>query len=74
MAMKPVTLNIPDSKYSFFLQLVKSLNFVQVVDKESESSYSPALVEKIQKSRQEYHEGNFVSIEKENLKGFLGIE
>jgi len=28
MDMKQVTLNIPDSKYSFFMQLVKSLNFV----------------------------------------------
>jgi hypothetical protein len=28
--MKQVTLNIPDDKYKFFLELIKSLNFVKV--------------------------------------------
>lgn len=28
--MKQVTLNIPENKYQFFLELVKSLNFVKV--------------------------------------------
>ena len=29
--MKQITLNIPDNKYSFFLELVKSLGFVKTV-------------------------------------------
>lgn len=28
--MKQVTLNIPDNKYPFFIELIKSLNFVKV--------------------------------------------
>lgn len=30
--MKQVTLNIPDNKYQFFMELVKSLKFVKVDD------------------------------------------
>ena len=30
--MKQITLNIPDSKYTFFMELVKSLSFVKVSD------------------------------------------
>lgn len=70
--MKQVTLNIPENKFAFFMQLVNSLNFVQVADPKSE--YNPEFVDKIQQSRQEYKDGNFISVEKENLKDFLGIE
>jgi hypothetical protein len=31
-------------------------------------------VAKIKKSRQEYKDGNFITVEKENLKSFLGLE
>ena len=30
--MKQVTLNIPDEHFPFFMQLVRSLNFVQLAD------------------------------------------
>lgn len=36
--MKQVTLNIPEDKFSFFMQLVKSLNFVQVAEREPAES------------------------------------
>lgn len=32
--MKKVTLNIEDNKYSFFLELIKSLDFVTIEEKE----------------------------------------
>ncbi|MEA5260362.1 hypothetical protein VB264_21360 [Arcicella aquatica] len=70
--MKQVTLNIPENKFAFFMQLINSLNFVQVTDPKSE--YNPEFVDKIKQSRQEYKDGNFISVEKENLKDFLGIE
>lgn len=35
--MKKITLDIPDNKYPFFLELVKNLGFVKV-NEESESS------------------------------------
>lgn len=34
--MKQLTINIPDNKYQFFLELVKSLKFVQI-DPEGDS-------------------------------------
>lgn len=36
--------------------------------------YNPEFVAKINKSKQDYTEGNFVTIEKEQFKSFLGIE
>ena len=36
--------------------------------------YNPEFVAKIEKSRQDYKEGNFITVEKENFKEFLGIE
>lgn len=56
------------------MQLVRSLNFIQVVDNELKDKYDSEFADRIQKSREEYSEGNFISIEKEDLKGFLGIE
>lgn len=32
--MKQVTINIKDNKYSFFLELLKSLDFISIVDPE----------------------------------------
>jgi len=39
-----------------------------------ESPYNPDFVAKIEKSQQEFEEGNFTGIEKKDLKSFLGIE
>ena len=36
--------------------------------------YNSEFVAKIQKSRQDYQDGNFITVEKENFKEFLGIE
>lgn len=36
--MKQITLNIPDNKYSFFLELVKNLGLEKVKDKASDST------------------------------------
>jgi hypothetical protein len=66
--MKQVTLNIPDNKFAFFMQLVRSLNFVQVA--ESPNEYNPEFVAKIKKSRQEHTEGDFVTVEKEDFITF----
>ncbi|MEP7167756.1 MAG: hypothetical protein ABI855_00135 [Bacteroidota bacterium] len=33
--MKQITLHIPEKKYSFFMELVKSLGFVKKVEEES---------------------------------------
>ncbi|HEY8929246.1 MAG TPA: hypothetical protein VIM55_08655 [Mucilaginibacter sp.] len=30
--MKQVTINVPESKYSFFIKLMRSLNFVKIVE------------------------------------------
>lgn len=35
MIMKQVTLNIPDNKYSFFMEVVTNFDFVQVDDGDS---------------------------------------
>jgi len=41
--MKQVTLNIPESKFSFFMKLVRALNFVEVADSlQIENDLSPA--------------------------------
>lgn len=73
--MKQVTLNIPDNKYQFFLELVKSLNFVKVKDDgdSKESPYNPEFVDKIIKSEKEFKEGNYARVEKKDLKNFLGL-
>lgn len=39
-----------------------------------ESPYDPEFVSKVKKSRQEYKDGNFVTVEKREIKSFLGIE
>ena len=40
----------------------------------TEKSYNPEFVKKIQKSKKEFEEGKSVSVEKENLKQFLGLK
>lgn len=54
------------------MQLVRSLNFVQVAENHDE--YNPEFVEKIKRSQQEYKDGDFITVEKEDFKTFLGIE
>lgn len=39
-----------------------------------EQPYDPDFVAKIEESRQQYKKGEFVSVEKKDIKGFLGLE
>lgn len=75
--MKQVTLNIAEDQFSFFMKLVHALDFVQVADKQDSSgtdkSYNSDFVSKIQQSQQEFEDGDFIRVEKENLKEFLGL-
>lgn len=36
--------------------------------------YNPEFLAKIKKSRKDYKDGNFITVEKQNFKTFLGIE
>ncbi len=72
--MKQITLNIPDNKFAFFMQLVRSLDFIQIASSEQNDEYNAEFIQKIQESRKEYKEGDFISVEKENLKEFLAIK
>jgi len=63
--MKQVILNVPDSKYPFFMELVKSLGFVKVPDE--------AMLTKKQK---EFVEGTKNSLEQveQHLKGEIKLK
>jgi hypothetical protein len=39
-----------------------------------EESYSPEFVAKVEESRREYKNGEFISIEKNDIKNFLGLQ
>lgn len=39
-----------------------------------EETYSPEFVSKIEESRKQYQKGGYVSVEKKNVKDFLGLE
>jgi hypothetical protein len=63
--MKQVTLNIPDSKYPFFMELVKSLGFVKVSEETN-----------LTKKQQEFVEGTKNSLEQveQHLKGEIKLK
>lgn len=75
--MRQITLNIPENKFAFFLKLVRSLNFVQIENDtdldEEPTVYNPEFVKKIEQSQREFDEGDFVRVEKGDLKSFLGL-
>jgi hypothetical protein len=48
--MKQVTLNIPDSKYPFFMELVKSLGFVKVPEETKLTKKQQVFVDGTKKS------------------------
>lgn len=75
MIMRQVTLNVKDGKFQFFLELIKSLDFVQLdVEQEAKKSpYDPEFVAKIKQSEKEFEEGNYTIIEKKGLKNLLGL-
>ncbi len=43
------------------------------VSKEKEDSYDPDFVAKIEESREQYKKGEFISVEKKDIKSFLGL-
>jgi hypothetical protein len=63
--MKQVVLNVPDNKYPFFMELVKSLGFVKVSN-----------VVKLTKKQQEFVEGTKQSLEQveQHLKGEIKLK
>lgn len=63
--MKQIVLNIPDNKYSFFMELVKSLGFVKM----------PAEI-KLDKKQKEFVEGTKNSLEQveQHLKGTMKLK
>ena len=63
--MKQVVLNVPDNKYPFFMELVKSLGFVKV----------PAEVE-VTKNQQDFVDGTKKSLEQveQHLKGEIKLK
>lgn len=39
-----------------------------------ERSYNPEFISKIEESKEQYKKGDYISIEKEDIKNFLGLE
>ena len=73
--MRQVTLNVKDGKFQFFLELIKSLDFVQLEGEQEakKSPYDPEFVAKIKQSEKEFEEGNYTVVEKKDLKNLLGL-
>ncbi|ELR68343.1 hypothetical protein C900_00514 [Fulvivirga imtechensis AK7] len=73
--MKQITLNIADNKFKAFLEFIKTLDYVKVKDEgdSKESPYDPEFVAKIEESREQYKKGEFISVEKKDIKSFLGL-
>ena len=63
--MKQVVLNIPDNKYNFFMELVKSLDFVRVNEEV-----------KLTKKQKKFVEGTKNSLEQveQHLKGKIKLK
>ena len=63
--MKQIVLNIPDNKYPFFMELVKSLSFVKVPDEP-----------KLTRKQKEFVEGTKNSLEQveKHLKGEIKLK
>jgi len=63
--MKQVKLNIPDNKYPFFMELVKSLNFVEITEEKN-----------LTKKQREFVEGTKKSLEQVelHLKGEIKLK
>ena len=75
MIMRQVTINVKDGKFQFFMELIKSLDFVQIEEEKDSkvSPYDPEFVAKIKQSEKEFEEGNYTTVEKKDLKNLLGL-
>ncbi len=72
--MRQIVLNIKESKFSFFMELIKSLDFVQVQEEDGDSeAYNPEFVEKINESQQQAKEGKVTRVKQDDINSFLGL-
>ena len=71
--MKNITVKIPDNRFNFFLELVQSLGF-KTEEKQEKSPYNPEFVNEIMESRKQYEKGEFISVAKDEINSFLGLE
>ena len=39
-----------------------------------EKTYEPELIDKVEESREQYKKGEFISVDKKDIKNFLGLE
>lgn len=56
--MKQITINIKDNKYSFFLELLKKMDFVSIVEEDWYESLSIEEKKSIQKGIEDLDSGN----------------
>jgi hypothetical protein len=56
--MKQITINIKDHKYSFFLDLLKKMDFVSIVEEDWYESLSVEEKKSIQKGIEDLESGN----------------
>jgi methyl coenzyme M reductase alpha subunit len=61
-----------DEQVSALKAFMQALKIKFEISKEED--YSPDFVAKIEESRQQYKKGEFVSVEKKDIKSFLGLE
>lgn len=63
-----ITLNIEKNKAKAFIEFIKSLDFIQIVDEED---YDPEFVKKINQSKNDIAEGRFTDVKIDELKEFF---
>lgn len=68
--MQNISLQIPDNKYSFFMELVQSLGFVQVNRKES-SVLSAAQIQAVEEERRKLKEDSGYGMDWEDARKTL---
>ena len=69
--MKQVVLNIPDNKYPFFMELVKSLGFVKVTSEPKLTKKQHEFVDDLQNSLHQVKLMQEGKIEKQSAEDFL---
>jgi hypothetical protein len=61
-----------DEQVSALKAFMQALKIKFEISKEED--YNPDFIAKIEESRQQYKKGEFVSVEKKDIKSFLGLE
>ena len=74
--MNPPTVFIAKPKTNEQINALKA--FMQALkikyDVADENTYSSEIVDKIEESREQYKKGEYISIDKKDIKDFLGLE